>query len=158
MPCGSGANMILDSLENSHLYTCLGHGFADAFAFLRQPNLETLPVQTHEIHSKRLFAIVSRGPGRRREDAKLEIHRKYIDIQFVISGTDTMGWAPLASCSHPASSYDKGKDIRFFSDDPESWVKVQPGRFVIFFPDDAHLPAISSGEIHKVVVKVAVVR
>jgi beta-galactosidase beta subunit len=45
---------------------------------------------------------------------------------------------------------------QFFTDPPEAWLPVHNGTFAIFFPEDAHLPLISPGQIHKVVVKVAV--
>jgi len=35
-------------------------------------------------------------PGRAREAAKLECHRRYIDIQLVLEGVDEMGWKALA--------------------------------------------------------------
>jgi YhcH/YjgK/YiaL family protein len=47
-------------------------------------------------------------------------------------------------------------DMQFFTDEPDAWIATKSGTFVIFFPEDAHLPLISSGQIHKVVVKVAV--
>jgi YhcH/YjgK/YiaL family protein len=54
------------------------------------------------------------------------------------------------------TSYDADKDIGFFKDQPDSWTPVPPGSFVIFFPQDAHAPLVSSGELHKVVLKIAV--
>ena len=44
----------------------------------------------------------------------------------------------------------------FFNDEPDSRTPVPAGSFVIFFTEDAHAPFISSGEIHKVIVKVAI--
>lgn len=148
--------MILDILKNRDRY--IGHwdGFQQAFAFLLQPNLAELAAGRYEIDGTRVFALVSKGPGRKRQDGLLEVHRNYIDIQHVIAGTDEMGWRAKAACASPAAPYDPEKDIQFFTDAPDAWIAVHPGSFAIFFPEDAHLPLVSDGEVHKVVVKVAV--
>lgn len=147
--------MILDVLENAPHYLSMNKGFAKAAEFLLQPDLKELPVGKYEIDGERVYAIVSQSPGRRKEDARLETHEKYIDIQLVLAGTDDMGWKPRSLCKEPSGEYDHKADMQFFTDDPDAWITVGSGAFVIFFPEDAHMPLISSGRIHKVVVKVA---
>lgn len=148
--------MILDTLENAHRYLPLNKGFQKAIEFLMRLDLKDLPVDTYEIDGGRVYAMVSKDPGRRKEDALLEIHKKYIDIQLVLAGTDEMGWKPILSCKHPRGEYKKESDVLFYEDEPETWLPIESGFFVIFFPEDAHMPMISSGQLHKVVVKVAV--
>jgi YhcH/YjgK/YiaL family protein len=152
-----GLNMILDVLENAHRYQALNEGFAKAFDFLLHPDLKELPVGKYEIDGDRVYAMVSKNAGRRKEDALLETHKKYIDIQLVLAGTDDMGWKPKSLCKKPAGEYDQKNDEQIFTDEPDAWISTQSGAFVIFFPEDAHMPLISSGQIHKVVVKVAVI-
>ena len=146
--------MILDVLENAHRYLALIRGFAKAFEFLLRPDLQDLPVGRYEIDGDRIYAMVAKEQGHRKEEAQLETHRKYIDIQLVLAGTDTMGWKPLSLCNKPAREYDQNADIQFFADRPDAWVSVESGAFAVFFPEDAHMPLISPGQIHKVVVKV----
>lgn len=148
--------MILDVLENAHRYLTLHQGFARAFAFLGRPDLKELPVDTYAIDGKRVFAMVAREPGGKKEDSLLETHERYIDIQLVLAGTDTMGWSPKSWCKRPSALYDPETDLQFFLDEPAVWLPTPGGAFVIFFPEDAHMPLISSGQIHKVVVKIAV--
>ena len=148
--------MILDSLENAHRYVTLNKGFPKAFEFLLRPNLNDLPVEKYEIDADRVYAMVAKDSGRKKEDALLEIHEKYIDIQLVLGGTDEMGWKSIISCKHPTGEYDKESDVQFFADDPDAWLPIERGFFVIFFPEDAHMPMISAGQLHKIVVKVAV--
>ncbi|RJQ83902.1 MAG: DUF386 domain-containing protein [Desulfobacteraceae bacterium] len=148
--------MILDVLENARRYLDLHKGFAKAIDFLSRPDLQELPAAKYEIDGDRVYAMVSREPGRRKEDALLETHEKYIDIQLVLAGTDEMGWKPKSLCKQPAGEYDHATDMQFFADEPDAWLATQSGAFVIFFPEDAHMPLISSGQLHKVVVKVAV--
>jgi biofilm protein TabA len=148
--------MILDIFENAHRYWALNPGFAKATEFLLRPDLQELPPGRYEIDGDRLYAAVSQGPGRKREDGLLETHQKYIDIQWVLAGTDEMGWKPKSACKQPSGEYDPQRDVRFFADAPEAWFPVAAGSFVIFYPEDAHLPLISAGQLHKVVVKVPV--
>lgn len=98
--------------------------------------------------------MVAREPGRKKEDALLETHDKYTDIQLVLAGTDTMGWKPKVLCKQPYGEYDQETDLHSFVDKPDAWLTTKPGTFAVFFPEDAHLPLISIGQLHKVVVKV----
>jgi YhcH/YjgK/YiaL family protein len=147
-------HIIVDRLEHAEDYYDMHPAFEKAFVFLRQDGLAELPVGRYEIDGDRVFCMISKGPGRSREEAKLEAHRKYIDIQYVIAGAEEMGWRRTATCTLPAASYDADKDIEFFADEPESWTEVPAGSFVIFFPQDAHAPLVGDAEIHKAVLKI----
>ena len=147
--------MILDTIENAAKYAGLKVGCSEAFGFLDQPGLQDLPDGEYEIAGERVYAIIERTAGRTVSEGQLEGHRKYLDIQFLISGEESMGWHPRAGLV-PAAEYDAEKDLEFFEGKPESIVRVPPGSFAIFLPTDAHLPLIGDGPIHKVVVKVAI--
>ena len=147
--------MILDILENAQRYCTLNQAFRKAFEFLSRPDLRELPPGKCEIDGDRIFALVSKGPGRKEEDALLEAHEKYIDIQLVLAGTDTMGWKPKSLCTQPTQGHERKSDMQYFADKPDAWLATQSGAFAIFFPEDAHMPSISPMHIHKVVVKIA---
>ena len=149
-----GQSMMTDQLANAQKYYKLHPDFERAFSFLTKDDLADLPVGKYEIDGDRLFAIIQKENGKSKSEAVLEAHRKYIDIQYVVSGTDEMGWRPTSACKSIESPYSEAEDIGFFKDEPQSWTKVEAGHFAIFTPDDAHAPMISSGEIHKVVIKV----
>ena len=135
----------------------MNKGFSKAFEFLLHPELKGLPVGKYEIDGQRVYAMVSKDLGLKKEDALLETHEKYIDIQLVLAGTDDIGWKPKSLCIQPSGEYDHTSDLQFFSDQPNTWLSLESGEFAIFFPEDAHMPLISSGRIHKVVVKIAAV-
>lgn len=148
--------MILDRLDVADRYLDLHPLFAQAFAWLRQTDLHALEPGRHRIDGERLFAIVEACMGRTRDEAKLECHRRYIDIQLVLDGVDEMGWRPLVDCVQPRTDYNDARDIRFFDDAPASWIATPAGSFCLFFPHDAHAPLVSRNVIRKVVVKIAV--
>jgi YhcH/YjgK/YiaL family protein len=148
--------MILDALENAATYYGLHRDFEKAFAFLRQPGLSEMEDGRYEIDGERVFAMISRGDGVGQAAARLECHRRYIDIQYCVTKSDLMGWAPLEGCQQPADDFDESRDIQFFTDPSEVWLEVNPGRFVIFFPEDGHAPVATGSQYHKVVLKIAV--
>jgi len=147
--------MIFSTLSQSDRYAALHSLFPRAFEYIRNTDLMSLAPGHHPILGEDLFAIVEHMPGRTREAAQLEVHRRYIDIQLVLEGIDEMGWRPLIECSEPADEYSAERDIRFFRDAPAAWIATPPGAFCIFFPEDAHAPLVSSGSIRKVVIKIA---
>lgn len=148
--------MILDIIENAPRYSVLHEGFPKAIAFLLHPGLKELAVGKYAIDGERVYAMVSQDIGLKKEEALLETHKKYIDIQLILEGTDDIGWKPKSLCKQPSGEYDHKSDLQFFTDKPNTWLSIGSGQFAIFFPEDAHMPLISSAQIHKVVVKIAV--
>ena len=149
--------MIFSNIINADRYAILHPLFPRAFEFIRNTDLNALEPGVHHIIDKQLFVIVEEANGRTREEAKLECHRRYIDIQLVLEGVDEMGWKPLADCHQPLDDYNEERDIRFFNDKADSWISTPTNSFCIFFPDDAHAPLVSSGKIRKLVFKIEVV-
>jgi YhcH/YjgK/YiaL family protein len=146
--------MILDTLAQAQRYIALHPGFAPAFEFLKKTDLKSLEPGRHAIDGDRLWILVDHKDGRGREGARLEAHRGHIDIQFTFEGSEEIGWRPTPECQQPAGEFDGTKDIVFFDDRPTTWLSVKPGRFAIFFPDDAHAPLAGHGMVKKVIVKV----
>jgi YhcH/YjgK/YiaL family protein len=103
-----------------------------------------------------LYALIDPREGRGRDGARLEVHRKYIDIQYTVSGVEVIGWRGLADCSRVAEPFSEERDIGFFAERPDTWLIIPAGHFAIFWPDDAHAPLAGTGHVHKVVMKVAV--
>jgi biofilm protein TabA len=153
---GRSLLVILDRLTNADLYGPLHARFPAAFRFLRQTDLTALADGQHEIDGRALFVSVESMAGRGRAGAKLEAHRRYIDIQVAIGCTDEIGLKPVAACRDVELDYDDGHDCSLFRDPPESWVVLPPGSFAVFFPDDGHAPLAGTGPLRKAVVKVLV--
>jgi YhcH/YjgK/YiaL family protein len=130
--------------------------FPEAFSFLCRSDLHTLAEGRYELSGNRLSASIARGQGKPLNSAVLEVHARYIDIQCVLDGVESVGWRPASTCLDTEAPYDETRDIRFLSDKPLSWIRNTPGLFVVFFPGDAHAPMVSDASLLKVVVKVAV--
>ena len=147
--------MILDSLKNISMYESLNPNFKKAIEFICNNDLNALPSGRNEICGDLIFANVAEINAKSKEEAPLEVHRKYIDIQIPLTADELMGYAPLDTLPAPdyveaddAALYPKGELVR-------DYINVAKGEFIIFFPQDAHAPAITPVPMKKVIVKVA---
>ncbi|HEX4147996.1 MAG TPA: YhcH/YjgK/YiaL family protein [Pirellulales bacterium] len=148
--------MILDLLTSANRYCALHPGFGPAFDFIAHNDLAALPIGRHAIDGERLSVGINDEQGRGHEGARLEAHRRYIDIQLALAGDDVIGWRPLAACVNAPAGYASERDVILFDERPESWFRLSSGAFTILFPGDAHAPLAGSGPVRKAVFKVAV--
>lgn len=148
--------MIFDDLSNAARYAPLHPGFRVAFEFLLRGDLAQLSVGRHEVDGDEVFALINSDPPRGHAGARLEAHRKYIDIQLLIEGSEEIGWRALADCRNLTDAYDASRDVMFFGDEPQAWITLPVGKFMIFYPEDTHAPLASAGHSLKAVMKVAV--
>ena len=146
--------MICDRLSNAANYYGVASLIQKGFEFLQRPELASLEDGVHEIQGKDVYAIIARGDGVGRERAMLEAHREYLDIQYVIEGTDVIGWLERDCVERVKDPYVAEKDLEFFYDRPASWVQVPAGSFAVFLPQDIHAPLATTQYAHKAVVKV----
>lgn len=148
--------MILDTLRNADRYAAMHQSFPRVFEFLRTPAVRDLPPGRTDIDGDTLYAMASTGPGKTQAEARLEVHRRFIDVHYLIAGKENVGWRDLHRCQDAETAYDEERDFLLYSDDPALWLAVHPGALMIFFPEDAHAPLVSSGIVQKVVVKVRI--
>ena len=149
--------MILDSLPLWRRYAPLNPRLALGFAFL-----EHLPPDAalgrHEIDGDAVYALVQRYHTRPVAETRLEAHRRYIDIQYLVSGQEVIHWAALADLAETTRPYDAVTDVAFFASVADMVpARLRAGQFAILFPEDAHAPCCAWGdpaEVLKVVVKV----
>jgi len=129
-----------------------------AFNYLKNTDLDTVTPGRYDIDVNNVYIIVTDGKTKAFEDAKWENHRKYIDIQYVVRGKEKMGIAPLSKAK-VTEAYDEARDIAFNSvaEQDSKYYIAEPGTFLIFFPQDAHRPAIKVEgyeTVRKVVIKI----
>ena len=148
--------MVLDLLENLKSYEALNPHFAKVIAFLENNDLASLPLGRNEICGDSAFANVMEAKPKTKEEAFIEVHRKYIDIQIPISADETMGYTPIFEL--PYADYSDADDVAIYpvGMPARDYFNVHKGEFVIFFPQDGHAPAITPSSLKKVVFKVAV--
>ncbi len=151
--------MIADSIKNHSFYP-FGPAWKAAFEFLKTLTPETKPGK-RLIQDDRLFAGVDCYETKSRAAAKLETHRKYVDIQVLLSGEEVIEIFPKQELT-VSEPYNPEKDAEFYRAPENAPVKItlRPGQFLVFFPEDAHMPCLMTSNtpqaVKKVVIKVAV--
>lgn len=149
--------MVTDLISNARLYMGLGPFINRALAWVAATDLTKLPVGRQEIDGDNVFALVSEYHTKAMADGKWETHRKYLDLQCVVSGIEQIGYAPASTLT--GGDYNAEKDISFLTGAGD-FIKAVPGRFMLIWPDDAHMPGMALGEsvpVRKVVVKIRMV-
>lgn len=150
--------MIVDDLTNIGKYVSLHPRFEKAFSYLNATDFKNSKLGKYEIEGDLIFSIIVNEEGVSLLDstAQFECHNRYIDIQYVFNGVETIGYKSRLTCVEPRGEYDEKKDILFFEDAPDFFFKLYPGQFGIYLPDDVHAPMIGDGKIHKVILKVKI--
>ena len=148
--------MILDSLKNASASFSLNPRFKKAFDYIKNNDLAKMEPGKIVLDGDNLFISLVEIDGKKPEVAKMEAHKKYIDIQIVLVGQEMMGWSAIENCKREIAPYNAENDIIFYTDKPTSYITVNPGEFAIFFTEDGHAPAISNGRIKKAIVKVLI--
>ena len=148
--------MVFDHIKNAHLYYALHPRFEKAFDFLKKTDIATLPAGNYEIDGEDVFVIIAHQDATPKSDIKLEVHRKFIDIQLAIDGSFPVLWKALSECKNRAAEYDAENDFELYTDAEDFTMEISKGKFAIYFPEDAHAPLVPAKSVHKAVVKVAV--
>lgn len=150
--------MIIDNLENCARYFSLHANFAAAFQYLQSTDLISTPAGRYPIKDDDLFAVISEYETKPSEGEQMESHRRYIDIQFLISGKEKMGIS-LLNGQQISKPYSDESDFSLYADAPNFFIELAEGSFVIFYPTDLHAPTLlidKPERVKKVVLKIAV--
>jgi YhcH/YjgK/YiaL family protein len=145
--------------------------FAAAFAYVAEALRRGSPVQarilalaagtTERVElSGGAFAMEQAYFAKARPDGFFESHRKYIDVQVIVSGEEAMEVEDIARL-HATMDYDAERDLLKYADTTTaSRLVMRAGDVALFFPADGHMPSLRVHEraelVHKTVVKVPV--
>lgn len=131
-----------------------------ALRFLRETDFDQLEAGRYPIKGDAIYAQVLDLETKPKTEILPEVHRQYLDVQYLHSGKERMGFAPDLGTNSIAQAYNPEKDIQFYrSADFENDLVMQAGCFAVFFPNDVHRPGCiddNVSRIRKVVVKVAI--
>lgn len=131
---------------------------ARAIAYLQRTDFTAMPTGRHIDEETGYVVQVLDLHTQPKNDLRPEVHRKNIDVQFLISGTEFIGVAADNGNNVIQEDLLEQRDILFYQDvDDESWLTMRPGNFAVFFPQDVHRPACIDQQpcaIRKVVVKI----
>ena len=146
--------MIIDKLENIGMYVSVNPLFAQAIEFLKSTDLNAHELGKVVLKEGELFVNFAAARPKTKDDAKIETHNNFIDIQIPLTDTELMGYMPRTDLAE--AEYNAEKDVTFYPGHATDYLTVKPGMFAIFFPEDAHAPGVTEVELKKVIVKVRV--
>ncbi len=117
------------------------------------PNIE---VGRYDLDGDNVFAKVMYADSTSLDDITFEAHRRYLDLQYIVEGSEYMGYAPLAECT-TLREYSEEKDCGYYKGDANI-IKVNAGSFYLAHPFDAHAPGkgYEKNTFKKVVVKIKI--
>lgn len=150
--------MLVTTIDHASAHDYLNERFAKAYTFLQQDNLSELPLGRNDIDGDDVFANVQEYDTVPAAEKQLEAHRRYYDVQFVVSGEELLQYAQLEGLDE-AQPFDEGNDFGLYAT-PERTTDVvlRAGDMAVLAPEDAHKPGCTLGEtpchVRKIVVKV----
>jgi len=150
--------MILDKIENIELYFPLGERIKQALVYIRETDFTKLKEGRYYLDSNKLFALVNEYKTKDISECIMEAHKKYIDLQYMYNGCEMIAYSILTN-QKPTKSYDSENDYGLYKPEDFSLIKLEQDTFVVFFPDDLHMPSIKCNEsesIKKIVVKILI--
>lgn len=145
----------INSVEFKRQYESNKALWDKAFAFLGDSKLATMTPGKHPIDGDNVYATISASVPKKLEDVKWESHRKYIDLQYVISGKVKIGMASVSKAV-VTKPYDESHDVANYNVEGK-YLIATPKEFFLFFPQDAHRPDIKvdgADSLKKLVIKI----
>ena len=123
--------MIIDTLANLEFYKGLNEQLYKGLKFLKETDVAALPVGRYEIDGDTVFALVQAYETHLPEECRWEAHYTYTDIQYVVEGSERMGWKTLDGV---VKTEDRPEDdVYFFESDGDHFV-LHEGQFAVFTP------------------------
>ena len=149
--------MIIDTIDNAARYYMLHPSFENAFDFLEGIDLDNFPEGKTELIEDHLFVNGMIKETKEFSESVWESHEKYIDVHFMISGSERMFYAPEES-QKEVTPYDSENDVTFYEGEGFE-VFVPENGFVVFFPGEIHKTLVHTGnpeKVKKLVLKLGV--
>ncbi len=134
--------MIVDHISNSQKYLMLHPLFEEAFSLLEERKVTKERTDLYTIGARK---------GNSKEEKKLEVHSKFMDIHLTVKGTEMIGLR--SGCLH-GNGYNTADDYELFDDKAESMLVLHEGYFAVFYPGEAHAPFSGEAEAEKIIAKV----
>ena len=144
--------MIIDNIKNCEKYYAVHPSFKAAFEQLKAMTADSEPGR-YTVDGDSIFVNMASYTTKTHDECKYENHKRYIDIQYVLSGAERIDLIDADKLTVTEDKYEEG-DIAFFADaDAQTSVTLQAGDFVLIFADEAHRPCMADNNVPSAVAK-----
>ncbi len=146
--------MIIANISDSKRYEAMHPLIKVLFDYLAANDLTNAPTGRITVQGDDLFINVNESTLVPREQQKLEVHRKYLDVHIPLSCAEEFGWRHLSTLGQSDAPFDADNDFALYTAPSHKWFTLSPGEFCIVYPEDAHAPIVGQGQIRKLVAKI----
>jgi biofilm protein TabA len=148
---------LTDQKEFAKQYQANKATWDKSFEFMKNNDLEKMAPGKYPIDGENAFASITEIVDKPFEKTAWESHKKYIDLQYIISGSEKIGVAPTANAK-VINSYNADRDLASYKIDDAVYDVASPKVFYLFFPENAHRPNIKVNDekVKKLVIKIKV--
>jgi YhcH/YjgK/YiaL family protein len=147
--------MILDRVANFERYLSVAPRLDRAMSFLQRRDLRQVPPPTIDIDGRRIYADIYRGAAKGPDAARLEIHRRTIDIHLCLAGEERMGYRSGEGTLDDAG-WNHERDSASCVERPDGFITIPVGWFAMFLPGEPHASLAGEDNVHKIILKVIV--
>jgi len=152
--------MIYSSIKSTFKLRNYPTVIKDAVEFFKKTNFEQFSDGEYEISGRDVFFQVRDIMTKPIEQCKPEVHRKYIDVQFLHRGKEHIGVVSDTGDNIVDENLLEERDLLFYKDVKyETFINMKEGDFCVFFPSDVHRPGCEregQSMIRKIVYKIRV--
>lgn len=151
--------MIFSSIHSKDDFSSYPAAVQRAIKYLKENDFVNMQPGVYELEGKKMYAQVFDAETGPASEKRPEVHEKYLDVQFLASGRERLGFTPDTGNYKVDERFDERDLIFYKSVDNEGYITSTPGCFCVFFPTDVHRPAVEDGvpmTVRKVVVKVSI--
>jgi YhcH/YjgK/YiaL family protein len=150
--------MIVDNIKNANRYFGISERLTESLKHIIANGFANRDLGKYEISGNTIFGIKSEYDTSINYDPKLEAHKKYIDLHYIIEGEEIINYELLKN-QNVIKEYDIDGDYMFYQSTKSTLINLKKGDFAIFYPNDLHLPGITVNEntkAKKVVIKILI--
>ena len=154
--------MVADKLNNLGRYGLKQDYCEKIWAFAEKCRAEGLADGRYDLDGDDLFALVQRYTTKTYAQGRMEAHRVYADVQYIMTGCERIFYGPADESVAVTEDRTPESDLVFYVNQPDNGcTTLDAGMFAIYLPLERHMPCIEPADgqpsqIEKIVFKVRV--
>ncbi len=147
--------MIVDHMENIVQYPQLQKYAEEMTGFIEKCRLESLPAGRYELlPDGRMFALLQCYETKSKEDARMESHINYADLQYILEGREIIYYDLSRELAAEEDRTVENDIIFYRKQQDKGGCLLTAGMFGYYAPQDAHMPCVRCGEAAEKVTKI----
>ena len=154
--------MIFGNIKSNENISSYPKAIQKAINYLKENDLVAMAPGRYELDGDNMILQVLDVETSERANLRPEVHRTYIDVQFLAKGKEKIGCYPDMGDNEIDENLLETRDLIFYKNNEnarETHLEMEEGSYAIFYPHDVHIPAIVKNEsmiIRKIVIKVKI--